>query len=350
MNILIRTDASIQIGSGHLMRCLTLADQLRESGAEVGFVCAKLPGAMFDLIRAKGYPYRALSPSVEGDFAADAEESIAAAAEIMPGIVDWVIVDHYHLDHRWEEILRPRCRRLMVVDDIADRPHSCDLLLDQNYDDQERYQDLVPAHCKRLLGPRYALLRPEYAAYRGAAEIRKRPLRRVFVFFGGSDPADLTGMVVKALSTPALVGLTVDVVIGANYCHRDELVRVAAARGNTTIHGPRPHLADLMAAADIGVGAGGVTNWERMTVGLPSIVIAIADNQVPISEQLHGTGAICYLGRAEDASEERVRNALLEELGVLKYLERIAPVMATCDGQGAGRVLDAIRSFEREQS
>ena len=330
------------------MRCLTLADRLCESGAEVAFLCAELPGAMFDLIRARGDPCQRLSSSVAGDWAIDAEESLAAASDLVPGIVDWVIVDHYHLDHCWEKMLRPACRRLMVIDDIANRRHSCDVLLDQNYDDQLRYRDLVPAHCKCLLGPRYALLRAEYAAYRKEAEVRNRPLRRVFVFFGGSDPADLTGMAVKALSAPELADLVVDVVVGANYCHRDALVKVAAARGNTTIHDPRPHLADLMVDADIAIGAGGVTNWERMTVGLPSIVVAIADNQVPISEQLHRMGAIRYLGTAQDVSERRVRNALMEEVDSMKYLERIAPAMATCDGRGVGRVFDAISSLECE--
>ncbi|TVT68237.1 MAG: UDP-2,4-diacetamido-2,4,6-trideoxy-beta-L-altropyranose hydrolase [Denitromonas halophila] len=348
MNIVIRADSSVEIGSGHVMRCLTLADRLRESGAQVAFLCADLPGAMLDLIRARGYRYRRLSSSVAGDWAIDAEESIAAVADLVPGIVDWVIVDHYQIDYRWEEMLRLVCSRLMVIDDIANRRHSCDLLLDQNYDDQLRYRNLVPVHCKCLLGPTYALLRTEYGAYRAAEEVRNRPLRRAFVFFGGSDPADLTGMAIKALSEPALVDLAVDVVVGANYSHRDALVKLAAARGNTTIHDPRPHLADLMAEADIAIGAGGVTNWERMTVGLPSVVIAIADNQVPISEQLHGMGAIRYLGKAEHVSEGTVRNALMEEVSEMKYLARIAPAMATCDGRGVGRVFDAISSFECE--
>ena len=325
------------------MRCLTLADQLRSQGAEVTFFCAALPGAMSDLVRTRGYACAALSPSVANSGPIDAEETMAAVAEIMPGIVDWLVVDHYGLDARWEEKVRGCCHRLMVIDDIANRPHSCDLLLDQNYEDSSRYHGLVSANCKLLLGPAYALLRPEYAESRRPDEFRRRPLRRVFVFFGGSDFADLTGKTLKALVAPGLIDLKVDVVVGGNYIHHELLNAIAKERGHTTVYGPQPHLADLMMAADLAVGAGGVTNWERMTLGLPSLVITLAENQEPISEQLHRRGAIRLVGKSDEVSVEHIRDALLNEIRSQTYLDRIAPSMALCDGLGASRVLHAMQ-------
>lgn len=342
MRVLVRTDASVALGSGHVMRCLTLADQLRDEGAKVVFLSAELPGALFDLIRVRGYALGQLSPLVENDFIRDANESLVAVGELMPGISDWLIVDHYQLDFRWEEMMRRCCRQVMVIDDVANRPHSCELLLDQNYDDHLRYQGLVPANCKLLLGARYALLRPEYAFDRRVEGVPRRPLRKVFVYFGGSDSNDLTGMSLKALMAPRLIGLEVDVVVGANYIHHESLGKLATSRGNTTIYGPRLHLADLMAAADIAIGAGGVTNWERMAVGLPSVVISIADNQVPISEQLHRDGVIHYLGKSDDVTEAIIRDAILEEIETKRYLDRISPSLAACDGHGARRVLKAM--------
>jgi len=167
MKVAIRTDASADIGSGHVIRCLTLADQLRGSGGDVIFLCAMLPGALSDLVRSRGYVCALLPQSVASSVMIDADETKAALTEMIPGILDWVVVDHYSLDSRWEQSVRTCCRRLMVIDDIANRQHSCDLLLDQNYDDQSRYQGLVPADCRLLLGPAYALLRPEYAESRG---------------------------------------------------------------------------------------------------------------------------------------------------------------------------------------
>jgi len=345
MKVLFRTDASIDIGSGHLMRCLTLADKLRGERVDVAFVCRDLPGGMCDTLRARGYLFARLPMTRANKVTqqSDAEETIMAGRQLFPDGIDWQVVDHYGLDARWEERVHGFCRRLMAIDDIANRPHSCDLLLDQNYEDESRYQSLVSADCRLLLGPAYALLRPEYAANRGSNELRIRTLRRVFVFFGGSDPADLTGKTLKALMDPRLIHLEVDVVVGGNYIYQESLNVLSNERGNTTIHGPKLHLADLMKAADLAVGAGGVTNWERMTLGLPSLVITIAENQVPISWQLHQRGIIRLVGNSDDVSIEDIRDALLDEIQSQKYLDRIAPSVATCDGQGAGRVLRAMQ-------
>jgi UDP-2,4-diacetamido-2,4,6-trideoxy-beta-L-altropyranose hydrolase len=180
--ILIRTDASVQIGTGHVMRCLTLADELRGRGAEVIFVCREFDGNLCGYIEEKGYIVHRLPVSdatEQGDqnieiglkhtawLGADCQTDVEQVEEIIKDLEsppDWLVVDHYALDERWEECLRSYCKKIMVIDDLADRPHNCDLLLDQNFYEnlESRYDGLVPPQCKKFLGPKYALLRPEF--------------------------------------------------------------------------------------------------------------------------------------------------------------------------------------------
>lgn len=165
MNIAVRTDASVQLGSGHVMRCLTLADRLRRRGATVVFVCREGGGSLCDFIASMNYVIHRLPAQDCLETKLDAERTMIALRQDAP--IDWLVVDHYGLDRQWETALRAIARRIMVVDDLADRQHDCDVLLDQNYstDGETRYQNLVPASCRCLLGPRYALLCQKYAVY-----------------------------------------------------------------------------------------------------------------------------------------------------------------------------------------
>ena len=347
LHIAFRTDASLQIGTGHVMRCLTLADQLRSEGAKVAFICRDLPDGMFELLHARGYRSAKLPLVEAGKYlqTLDAEESIKASKLLFPKGMDWLVVDHYELDATWEHMLRPHARKCMVIDDLANRQHDCDLLLDQNYSNarEQCYAGLVPSTCNLLVGPRYALLRPEYAAYRKSQGLRNEECQTVLVFFGGSDQQNMTGFTLNVLTYPELRSLDVDVVIGANNPHRLTLEMQASERPRTRIHGPRPHLADLMAQSDLSIGAGGATTWERMCLGLPSIVISVADNQRSVSEGLAEAGLIEYIG---DASEVRD----IELAAAIKQLienrnQRFAFAAQTqllVDGLGTLRIADVL--------
>jgi UDP-2,4-diacetamido-2,4,6-trideoxy-beta-L-altropyranose hydrolase len=356
LRVIFRVDASIQIGSGHVMRCLTLADALRRWGADCQFICREHEGNLIEYIRQRGFATYGLAINPKDaslashdssyyarwlgtDWATDAEQSKVVAGESM---FDWLIVDHYALDARWEHCIRPLCRRIMVIDDIANRPHLCDVLLDQNYEEKERYVSLVPQNCRLLLGPSYALLRPEYSQYRALLKRGTGSINSVLVFFGGSDSHDLTSMTLKALCIPELNQLKVDLVLGASYANNKSLSELALLRGKTQIHRSRAHLADLMASADMGIGAGGVTNWERMCLGLPSIVVAVAKNQIPISENLHRKGVIRYLGKSDAVTVDRIANEFLNEIRSRQYAARIALSMTLCDGLGVSRVLSVM--------
>lgn len=355
MQVVFRTDASFQLGTGHVMRCLTLADALRDRGGDCRFVGREHPGNLLDVIRERGYVAaglryvddadRSASDSAHNnwlgaDWETDASQTRAAIGDTT---VDWLIVDHYSLDARWEQRMRPACRKLMVIDDVADRAHDCELLLDQNYsDDASRYDGLAPDAARVMLGPRYALLRPEYRqCHRERSEAD--PVRRVMVFLGGSDPDDVTGMALTALCEPQFAHLEVDILVGANYRHLANLESRVAARPRTHLHRPRTHLADLMAQADLAIGAGGVTTWERMCTGLPSIVITLAQNQVPACVSLSRRGAIHYLGERAQVAVADIVSALDRYLSEPQSLARMsAQGKVIVDGLGTSRICEML--------
>ena len=296
MNVAFRVDASLEIGTGHLMRCLALAETLRGRGVGIQFICRQQPGFLLPLLHQAAMPVAMLAAVPATPHASQSsrgvtqtEDAIQTIAALNGAKPDCIVMDHYGLGAQWQRQLRPHSSRLLVIDDLVDRPQDCDILLDPNFSlaGKDRYAGLVPPGASLLSGPRYALLRPEYAAHRGTTRSRAGEVTRVFVFFGGSDLQDMTGLTVEALSRVALRHLGVDVVVGANYAHRNKLERLIGQRPGATVHPPRAHLADLMAGADLAIGAGGVTTWERMCLGLPALVVTVAENQRPASEALH---------------------------------------------------------------
>ena len=356
MTIVFRADASARMGTGHVTRCATLAETLRARGAQTSFVCREHPGHLAGALEKRGLPVTLLPTpsapsSVAGeDYAAwlgvppqeDADQTIAVLRGSRP---DWLVVDHYGLGIEWERCLRPHAGKLLVVDDLGNRRHDCDVLLDQNYSTEsgDRYADLVPERCEQLLGPRYAILAPEYARQRTLQTPRDGVVRRVLVYFGGADPHNVTMRALEALCTPVFTELDVDLVVGTNNTHRAALEARAAARPRTRTHGTRPHLADLMAQADLAIGAGGVTTWERMCLGLPALVVSIADNQRPTCEALAASGLIAYIGDSNAVGAVEIGRAL-ETL--LADPERLAALSAQgarlVDGVGASRVADTV--------
>lgn len=220
MKVAFRADASVGIGSGHVMRCLTLAGELKEAGAQIIFICRECEGNLCDLIEKQGIPVARISGELQS-WEADAFQSLEALKKY--GKADWLVVDHYSLDHRWEAGIRNAAEKIMVIDDLADRIHDNDLLLDQNlYEDLEnRYNGLAPPHCIKLLGPRYALLRPEFRKARASLRKRDGIIRRILVSFGGSDPSNETAKALEAIGLLGKPEIAVDVVVGSSNPHRE---------------------------------------------------------------------------------------------------------------------------------
>lgn len=359
IKVFFRADASSRIGSGHVMRCLTLAEELRDAGGEVVFISRAHPGNLNDLIRAKGFrchelPEISAIPSndqsvqdARSEYASwlsvsqqqDALESIEALAGAQ---ADWLIIDHYGLDEKWEKLLRPYATKIMVIDDLADRHHDCDLLLDQNHfiDGEKRYDELVSPACTKLLGPKYALLRDEFGLAKKFLEPRSGIVKRIFVFLGGVDSENLSAKVLEALSDPEFEHLEVDIVIGRQNPNIDELKSMVLKRDRTAIHIQVENIAELMGRADLAIGAGGSTTWERLCLGLPTMVIAVAENQKLTSMSLHQEGVIKYIGESQTICPNDIRNSLRQMIGDQARLNMLSQkAFAMVDGLGVKKIV-----------
>jgi UDP-2,4-diacetamido-2,4,6-trideoxy-beta-L-altropyranose hydrolase len=362
-HILFRCDASLSIGSGHVMRCRTLARELQRRGATATFLCRRQPGDLISLVEQE-FPVLALPEQLlaaceglEGrelygawlgcSQDVDATQCLEVLGQAGITSASWLVADHYGLDARWEAQLLAGLAsgdappKLLVIDDLADRPHQADLLLDQNFfggDTEQRYQGLVPPQCCQLLGPHYALLGPEYARLHSLVPPRTE-LRRVLVFFGGGDPANLTGRALEALLDPALAHLAVDVVLGRHSPHGQTVAELVARRPDTTLHAALPTLAGLIARADLAIGAGGTTTWERACLGLPSLVVVIAANQRPTAQSLGEAGYLHLLGDWVSVTVEQIRSVLLARIH--NPFARESNCVLT-DGWGASRLAMAM--------
>lgn len=306
--VAFRVDASTRIGTGHFMRCLTLADALCQRGATVHFVARHLPQYLEAMLMERKLGFMRIGssedPAAAGGLAhavwlgttqdVDAAQSRSA---LNGDFWDWLIVDHYALDAAWERALRPLVGKIAVIDDIADRAHDCDVLIDQNFreDASARYSRLVPANCQLLLGPEYAMLRSEFSRLRQQAKPRTGGVGRILVFFGGVDAANMTSFGIQALALAKLDGIEVDVVVGAHHpCLPG--VRTLCGEFEYRCHVQTDKMAEMMLAADLAIGAAGSASWERCCLGLPSLLFSLADNQIGIAQAIELLGAGKYVG------------------------------------------------------
>ncbi|KFF49701.1 hypothetical protein GY26_05850 [Gammaproteobacteria bacterium MFB021] len=318
--VALRVDASLEIGTGHVMRCLTLATALREHhAARCCFLCRELPGHLIARIEAEGFEVlRLAAPADEGtplsggqakgpahaawlgvDWSQDARESADLLASLAP---DWLVVDHYALDAPWELAVRPSGTRLLVIDDLADREHIADLLLDQNLGRlAEDYAELVPANCRLMIGPDYALLRPEFAEWRRPSLERRatrQGLSQLLISLGGVDKDNVTAEVLQALrdiELPRTCRITV--VMGATAPWIEAVKRVAdTLEQPTEVVTNVSDMARRMVEADLAIGAAGSTSWERCCLGLPTLMLVLAENQRAAAKAMENEGVAIAFG------------------------------------------------------
>lgn len=352
MKVVFRVDASAQMGTGHLMRCLTLAEALRERGVQTHFICREHVGNLIALLQQKAMPISVLPAPTAGDTtygegyaawlgttqAEDAEQTIKALNGEKP---DWLVVDHYGLRIEWEKRLRPHVGKLMVIDDLANRHHDCDVLLDQNYsaEGEQRYASFVTPLCKVLLGPRYALLRKEFKAIRERLEPRAHKLKKILIFFTAGDDQ---GETMKAIQGIELFGKVecVDVVVGQANPGNVEIIKKCDEL-HWGYHCQVDYMPRLIAQADLVIGAGGSSNWERCALGVPALVAILAENQAPIAQALGLAGVIYNLGWSRDLQAADYANALITlNHDCLAAMSEKA--LALVDAKGAERMVDVL--------
>lgn len=286
--MIIRTDASIQIGSGHVMRCLTIAESLKRQGCLVSFWMDPLQGNLINYVKEQGFEH-----ILEAEYA------------------DLYIVDHYGIDEKWENIHRKYTNKIMVIDDLANRSHDCDLLLDQNVvpNFEKRYKTLIPQNCKTLLGPKYLILRDEFIKARQLLNGERRNVERLLIFMGGTDPTNETMKVLRALTETSHIFYHIDVVVGNGNTQKDVIKKICEERGYH-YHCQINYIANLMQQADFSIGAGGSTTWERCYVGLPSSSTMVAENQRQATKYAAELGAVLNLGWHNEVTVETYTNLL----------------------------------------
>lgn len=375
MKIAFRVDASLQMGIGHVMRCLTLADALRAQGAQCHFISRAHPGHLIEVIRQRGHTANGLVGSLQkskptskktslpakdakqrhpyinvhtewlgSTWQADAKETVAALSIIQP---DWLVVDHYALDQRWEMAMQPYYKKLLVIDDLADRTHHCDLLLDQNVSRQPQdYVRLVSPLCQVLTGPRYALLRPEFATLRPFSLHRRHAhpvLRKLLISMGGVDQANATGQVLQALKTCALPAeCSITVIMGLTAPWLESVQELAANMPwPTEVAVNVDDVAQRMAESDLAVGAAGSTSLERCCLGLPTLLVVLAENQRYGANALAAAQAVRLIGDVSDISSQLPLGSL--ELNNSEHLRQMSLAASVItDGQGVKNVLTAV--------
>lgn len=302
------------------MRCLTLAKQLRSHGIETTFICRNFKGNSILFLKSQGVKVIVLPfPNntnndlqwVRQNWEIDATETISLIKDFNNSI-DLIIVDHYALDIQWERKLRPCTGRIMVIDDLADRQHDCDLLLDQNYylNMEGRYNDLVPRNCKRLLGPNYALLREEFYQAAEKPRVRSGKIDRILLFFGGTDPTGETVKVLEAIRELSISNLQVDVVVGSANPRKNQIEKKCSEIPNVTYYCQVDNMAELMMKADLSIGAGGSTTLERCFLGLPTATVVTAKNQLETTHALSDKGVILYWGLSSQLTSNDYKNRL----------------------------------------
>ncbi|MBW1615136.1 MAG: UDP-2,4-diacetamido-2,4,6-trideoxy-beta-L-altropyranose hydrolase [Deltaproteobacteria bacterium] len=358
--IIIRADAATQIGSGHIMRCLTLAEKLKEDGANVEFICREHKGNLINFINQKGFTvHRLLQPANLppdaseyhqwlGATQTEDAESVISVLNKKNKAIDWLIIDHYAIDYQWQQKLRPYTKKIMAIDDLANRKHDCDLLLDQNfYLEKDRYKNLVPKHCIQALGPKFALLRKEFAEARKNLRKRTGEIKRILIFFGGSDNTNQTKKAISAIKLLNRPDIKVDVILGALNPNKEEIYKATKNSPNIFCYQNINNMAEFMAKADLAIGAGGSTTWERCCMGLPAIVLTISADQKKLSEDMFNQNYSYFQSKAEKISEQKLTDLINSMLSDSKKFETlICKNIELVDGMGSKKVTAIINRVE----
>jgi UDP-2,4-diacetamido-2,4,6-trideoxy-beta-L-altropyranose hydrolase len=333
MRFLFRADASVDTGSGHVVRCAALAHELAKAGHETRFICRDLPGNLNHWLEAQRLRLTLLTGPQPP---AETEDARACRDAIGGGQVDWVVVDHYGLGAAWERAMADMAS-IFAIDDLG-RPHACRVLLDENPSNvtHRLYAKMVPADCEVLLGPDFALVRPEFAALRAASLRRDRTeIRRLLVFMGGSDPFNETAKALAGIARAGLPDMAVDVVIGGNNRHRRAVERACGDLRRATLHVQTPRMAELMAAADCAICSAGNVTWERCVLGLPALVTIMAANQAAAAETEDVGHQLLGWREALSANDYAYALAGLDPAKLNRMSRAAANI---CDGKGAERV------------
>lgn len=366
VNIAIRTDASSVIGSGHLMRCLAIADELKNRGASVLFITVSEEQKWIDLIRSRGFTCETIETahangvSQTGSnckethtrsryYVVDWRKDSSQTKEIIEGKeIDWLIVDHYGLDWQWESSIKDCVHRILVIDDLAERAHDCDVLLDCVYGRKVGdYKSLVPRGCKLLLGAKYAPLRPEFLNWRDFALERRRNfqgVKKILVSLGGTDKSNLTEQVLNQLARLKLPDkIEIEVVVGLGFPHLKRVEdQIALLPIKISLDVGANNMASRIVEADLGIGAIGVSTWERFCLGLPAVNLITEAHQLAVVASLREQKFSGVLHSSKMSSEFApfLKKLIFDKSYYREFANQCSRVI---DGNGLFRLVDVLK-------
>ncbi len=355
MRVVIRVDASVNIGSGHVMRCITLAKILKNNSAIVEFICREHEGNLIDYIRSMSFKTHVLKSKLTSEsntidnflhhsdwLDTTQQQDAKECRDILEKIqTDWLIVDHYAIDKLWQSLLVGMYKKLMVVDDLSDREHVCDILLDYSYNQNlNRYDNLVPKSCKLLLGADFCLIRPEFLQWRKYSldHHKNNRLKKLLVTMGGSDKKNITSEILKNMhlfGVPDDISITV--VLGGLSPHIESIKKqVVLLPFNITIKENVSNMAELMSNTDLVISAAGSTIWEIFCLGVPNILIAVEKNQLQVMQEFNKIG-LDFIDYSQENFITDIKDKLynFSDNSGEKW-KRIV------DGKGANRVVDVL--------
>jgi len=334
------------------MRCLALAKELYEKNTEIVFVCRDLPGNICDKIKSYGFTVFLLPFTPEFNTPTDQlnnlsnsiiYEDASSTCEILSSypLFDWLILDHYSLDQKWEDVVQPIAKRIFVIDDMANRPHNCDAILDQNLhkDMEYRYQNLLKTNCRQFMGPRYALLRSEFKKQRQVFQEKNKTIETLLIMFGGTDPDNETLKVLQALITIENIDIQINVIISEKNQYLNKIRTLIGQIKNACLISNPNNVAELMANADLAIGAGGSSSWERCCVGLPSVLVSMAENQEEVCASLSDAGAAIYIGSTKTTTVSQYKYLIPYLINNPEHVDRMRKrARELVDGRGCERI------------
>ena len=351
INLFVRVDASKETGDGHFIRCFTLANRLKNKVNQIIFISNKLPLHFKNDIKKNNFKFKKINGYThvqEDKYTKNYDElinnDIDATVKILMKYgnkINWLLVDHYGLNDFWEKKIRKYVKNIIVIDDLADRKHDCDILIDQNYhhNKNSRYMKLIPCSTIQLLGPKYAIIRPQFNRIRKICKIRNQ-LKRILISFGGTDPTNET--------KKALLGLCkmndrikIDVVVGKSNPNKHEIKKICLKNLNCKYYEQIENISKLMKNADLAIGGGGTMTWERCSMGLPTIIVSISKDQENTAMILDKKGCATNLGSHRNVFELDYQNAIKQN-NSKKMSEMSKKCFLLVDGEGVNRIVDKI--------
>jgi UDP-2,4-diacetamido-2,4,6-trideoxy-beta-L-altropyranose hydrolase len=349
--VVFRVDASASIGTGHALRCETLAKALLLHGAECTFVSRFWVDGIRLSPEIKHLHLRSVPASSKNWLGVSEETDAVEFREIAGSHFDWIVTDHYFISEVWERHIRTASKNLLVIDDLANRRHDCDILLDQNLVEayESRYETLINSDAQTLLGPKFALLREQFKPAHEMAVAKSGEISNLLVFYGGGDPTGETLKVAGILGELVESGLKVKFLVGSANQHREKLRRQISEFKNAAYFESVSDIVPLLNDSDLCLCAGGTFTWERFSLGVPAIVTAIAENQLGIAKFLGVAGLQVFLGSSKEVSAADILESVIrlrKEPNVVHDFS--VRGLSIVDGRGAERVVALMDDYAKK--